>query len=234
MTSSVVVVIPAHNEEASLESVISAIHQNTEIQVIVVDDASKDLTSQIGMKADAIVVPLSVQLGAWGATQTGLRLASKMGVDYAVTMDADGQHDASHIPILMEALIAKEADVAIGSCLARGSWLRKIAWVLLKMISGLRLEDITSGFRVYNRRAIELLIGREASMFEYQDVGVLVYLQSYGLNIIDVPVKMRPRVSGGSRLFFSWRTVLYYMYYTLILGLSKRSIRYTNVKSRVR
>jgi hypothetical protein len=224
MKSSVVVIIPAHNEEASLESVISAIQKITKVQVIVVDDASRDLTSQVGMEAGAIVVPLCVQLGAWGATQAGLRLASKIGVDYAVTMDADGQHDASHIPILMEALTVKDADVAIGSCLARGSWLRKIAWILLKVISGLRLEDITSGFRVYNRRAIELLIGREASMFEYQDVGVLVYLQSCGMKIIDVPVEMKPRMSGASRLFFSWRTVLYYMYYTLLLGLSKRSV----------
>lgn len=193
--------------------------------VLVVDDASRDLTAHVGKESGAIVLPLAVQLGAWGATQAGLRFAWRQGVEYVVTMDADGQHDAQHIPALMKALEATSADIAIGSCPARGSRLRKIAWVLLKAISGLRLEDVTSGFRVYNKRAIERLVSAEATMFEYQDVGVLVYLQSCGLKIIDVPVEMRPRQSGASRVFFSWRTVLYYMYYTLLLGLSKRRIR---------
>lgn len=222
---SVVVIVPARNEEASLESVVTAVHTKLGIQVIVVDDASLDLTRKVGVDSGATVVPLSVQLGAWGATQAGLRFAWNTGVEFAVTMDADGQHDAQYIPILMKALETSDADVAIGSCLTRGSGLRKIAWVLLKLVSGLRLEDVTSGFRIYNRKAIELLVSREATMFEYQDVGVLVYLQSRGLKIIDVPVEMRPRLSGASRVFFSWRTVIYYMYYTLLLGLSKRRIR---------
>lgn len=225
MMDSVVVVIPARNEEASLKSVVTAVYDNIGIQVIVVDDASQDLTYKVGVEAGAIVVPLAVQLGAWGATQAGLRFAWKIGAEYAVTMDADGQHDAQHIPVLMNALETSDADVAIGSCLARGSRLRKIAWVLLKLISGLKIEDVTSGFRIYNRKAMKHLVSREATMFEYQDIGVLVYLQSRGLKIIDVPVKMRARVSGASRVFFSWRTVLYYMYYTFLLGLSKRRVR---------
>lgn len=220
-----VVVIPARNEEVSLASVISSVRNLEGIKVIVVDDASQDLTCAVGMTSGAVVIPLAVQLGAWGATQAGLRSAWKSGAEYVVTMDADGQHDAQHIPVLMKALETVGADVAIGSCLARGSRLRKIAWVLLKIISGLKLEDVTSGFRIYNRKALKQLVSREATMFEYQDIGVLVYLQSCGLKIIDVPVKMRPRTSGASRIFFSWRTVLYYMYYTLLLGLSKRRIR---------
>lgn len=223
MTNSVVV-IPARNEEASLEAVITAVHDHTDMQVILVDDASQDSTRTLGVKLGASVVPLAVQLGAWGATQAGLRFAWKIGAEYAVTMDADGQHDARYIPVLMNALEAFDADVAIGSCLARGSRLRKIAWVLLKLISGLKLEDVTSGFRIYNRKAMRQLVSREATMFEYQDVGVLVYLQSHGINIIDVPVKMQPRESGASRVFFSWRTVFYYMYYTFLLGLSKRRV----------
>ncbi len=176
-----VVVVPARNEEASLASVISAVRDEAGIKVIVVDDASQDLTRAVGITAGAAVVPLVVQLGAWGATQAGLRFAWKLGAEYVVTMDADGQHDARHIPVLMKALETVGADVAIGSCLARGSRLRKIAWVLLKLISGLKLEDVTSGFRIYNRKALKQLVSREATMFEYQDIGVLVYLQSYGL-----------------------------------------------------
>jgi hypothetical protein len=223
--SGILVIIPAFNEEESLPEVVRTVREELRYPVLVVDDASQDLTPRVGKESGATVLPLAVQLGAWGATQAGLRYAWRQGVEYAVTMDADGQHAAQHIPVLMKALEAANADIAIGSCPARGSRLRKIAWVLLKAISGLRREDVTSGFRVYNRRAIERLVSPEATMFEYQDVGVLVYLQSCGLKVIDVPVEMRPRVSGASRVFFSWRTVLYYMYYTLLLGLSKRRIR---------
>lgn len=221
-----IVVIPAHNESEDIAFVIAEIQKYSNFPVVVIDDASTDDTIAIAREAGAVVVPLAVQLGAWGATQAGLRHALKYGYDYAITMDADGQHLAESFATLLKPIINKEADVTIGSCTKRGSRMRKIAWKLMKKASGLRLADLTSGFRVYDKRAIRRLASWQATLLEYQDVGVLVMLQASGLRIKDVEVKMLPRMHGISRIFYSWTSVFYYMSYTLLLSFTKRGIKH--------
>jgi glycosyltransferase involved in cell wall biosynthesis len=219
-----IVIIPAYNESTDISYVINEIQKHSNFPVLVVDDASTDDTILKARKAGARVVPLAVQLGAWGATQTGLRYALTNNYAYAITMDADGQHLAESLPALLEPIIKKEADVTIGTCTKRGSVSRRIAWSLMKRVSGLRLEDLTSGFRVYDRRAIRRLAAWQATLLEYQDVGVLAMLQASGIRIKDVEVNMVPRRSGISRIFYSWTSVIYYMAYTLLLGFTKRGI----------
>jgi len=222
-----IVVIPAHNEVKDIAGVIRDIQKHSDYPVVVVDDASSDGTADEARSAGAVVVPLSIQLGAWVATQTGLRYALKYGYHYAITMDADGQHLAKSLPALIQPIIGQQADVTIGSCIQRGSFLRKIAWTLMKKASGLRLEDLTSGFRVYDRRAIRRLATWQATLLQYQDVGVLAMLNASGLRIKDVEVSMLPRKHGISRVFYSWTSVLYYMSYTLLLGFTKRGVRHS-------
>jgi glycosyltransferase involved in cell wall biosynthesis len=219
-----IVIIPAHNESGDIAFVIGEIKKYSNFPVVVVDDASTDDTITLAREAGAVVVPLAVQLGAWGATQAGLRYALKYDYAYAITMDADGQHLAESLPELLLPIINKEADVTIGACTRRGSRSRKVAWMLMKRVSGLRLEDLTSGFRVYDRRAIRRLAAWQATLLEYQDVGVLAMLQSSGIRIKDVEVDMLPRRSGISRVFYSWTSVFYYMSYTLVLGFTKRGM----------
>jgi glycosyltransferase involved in cell wall biosynthesis len=221
-----VVIIPAHNEEEDIAYVIGEINKYSNFPVVVIDDASTDNTIRVARDAGAIVIPLAVQLGAWGATQAGLRYALKNDYAYAITMDADGQHLAESLPDLLRPIIAKEADVTIGACTQRGSTLRKIAWSLMKRVSGLRLEDLTSGFRVYDRRAIRKLAAWQATLLEYQDVGVLAMLQASGIIIKDVEVNMLPRRHGISRVFYSWSSVFYYMSYTMLLSITKRGMRH--------
>ena len=219
-----IVIIPAHNESKDIAHVIGDIRKHSNFPIVVVDDASTDDTIIKARQAGAVVVPLAVQLGAWGATQTGLRYAIKNDYAYAITMDADGQHLAESLPALLQPIIDKVADVTIGACTKRGSTMRKIAWTLMKRVSGLRLEDLTSGFRVYDRRAIRRLAAWQATLLEYQDVGVLAMLKSSGLRIKDVEVNMVPRRSGVSRVFYSWTSVIYYMSYTLLLSFTKRGM----------
>jgi hypothetical protein len=219
-----IVIIPAYNESEDIAHVIRDIQKHSNFPVVVVDDASTDDTITEARNAGAVVVPLAVQLGAWGATQTGLRYALKNDYAYAITMDADGQHLAESLPVLLQPIINKQADVTIGACTRRGSKMRKIAWTLMKRVSGLRLEDLTSGFRVYDRRAIRRLAAWQATLLEYQDVGVLAMLQSSGISIKDVEVNMLPRRHGYSRVFYSWTSVIYYMLYTLLLGFTKRGM----------
>jgi len=221
-----IVIIPAHNEAEDIGFVIGEINKHTNFPVVVIDDASTDNTMQLARQAGAVVVPLAIQLGAWGATQAGLRYALKNKFDYAITMDADGQHLAESLPALLQPIMKKEADITIGACTKRGSKARKIAWTLIKQASGLRLEDLTSGFRVYDRRAIRRLAKWQATLFEYQDVGVLAMLQASDLVIKDVEVKMLPRRHGKSRIFHSWPSVFYYMSYTLLLSITKRGMKH--------
>lgn len=219
------IVIPAFNEAAIIGSVLREIRSKCPYEIFVVDDASTDDTIAVAEAAGAIVVPLASQLGAWGATQTGLRYALRSGFDTVVSMDADGQHEASSIAVLVAPVLSGEADVVIGACTERGSTLRKIAWRMMKRVSGLSLEDITSGFRVYNYRSIKELASWRATLLDYQDVGVLMLLQSKGLRILDKPVPMQTRINGKSRIFHSWIIVGYYMSQTLVLGMSKRKMR---------
>lgn len=221
-----VVIIPAHDEAEDIAYVIGEIQKHSNFPVVVIDDASTDNTIEIARNAGATVVPLAVQLGAWGATQAGLRYAHKYNFAYAITMDADGQHLAESLPDLLVPIINKQADVTIGACTQRGSNARKIAWVFMKRVSGLRMEDLTSGFRVYDRRAIRRLAAWQATLLEYQDVGVLAMLQASGIIIKDVEVKMKRRRHGKSRIFYSWRTVMYYLAYTFLLSITKRGMRH--------
>lgn len=219
------VVIPAHNEAVDIARVIGEVTRHGGFPVVVVDDASTDDTARIARRSGARVIPLTLQLGAWGAIQAGLRYALASGYQYVITMDADGQHEAASLPDLIRPIAEGRADVTIGSCTRRGSALRKTAWAIMKRISGLSPEDLTSGFRVYDRRAIETLAAWQATLLEYQDVGVLFLLQSRGLVIHDVEVDMLPRRSGISRIFHSWFSVIYYMGYTLLLSFTKRELR---------
>ena len=222
---SCVVVIPARNEAADVGRVVAGVRAHCDYPVVVVDDASTDGTSAAAEAAGALVIPLVTRMGAWGAIQTGLRYARRNGYAHALTMDADGQHEPASIGQLVRPVSGGGANVAIGTCIRRGSALRQVAWVLMKRASGLRLEDLTSGFRLYDKAAIELLSDRDATLLEYQDVGVLILLQRAGLRIAEVEVPMAQRRSGISRIYYSWGTVFYYMAHTLLLSLSKRHYR---------
>jgi glycosyltransferase involved in cell wall biosynthesis len=218
------VLIPTFNEADSIGTVIAEIRQSTSFDIFVIDDASTDSTIHESISAGANVIPLASQLGAWGATQAGMRYVLRHGYTLAITMDADGQHEAESIQALVEPVKNGLADVSIGACTKRGSPLRQVAWVLMKNASGLTMEDITSGFRVYNAKALRELARWRATLLDYQDIGVLLLLQSKGIKIVDVKVPMRQRQNGKSRVFHSWATVAYYMCQTLMLGLSKRQL----------
>jgi glycosyltransferase involved in cell wall biosynthesis len=222
-----IILIPAFNEGMVVGAVIKEIKAHCNLPIVVIDDASTDNTVDVAQNAGATVIPLPAQLGAWGAMQTGLRYAQRHGYTVAITMDADGQHEAASLKSLLAPVNEGMADVAIGACTRRGSLWRRIAWVMMKRTSGLSLEDITSGFRVYNQEAISELASWRATLLDYQDIGVLLLLQSRGLRIVDVKVTMQERQNGHSRVFHSWVVVTYYMCQTLLLGLSKRRLART-------
>jgi glycosyltransferase involved in cell wall biosynthesis len=216
-----IILIPAKNEVKTVGQVISEIKARFAVTVLVIDDASTDETAQVARAAGAIVLPLAFSLGAWGAIQTGLRYASKHGFNTALTMDADGQHEADSIEALLAPLASKECDVVVGAYPQRGSFLRRIAWSFFRKLSGITLEDLTSGLRAYNRSAITLLASNSATLLDYQDMGVLILLHKAGLRVMETPILMYPRIVGHSRIFSSWWAVSRYMLHTGILCLAR-------------
>jgi glycosyltransferase involved in cell wall biosynthesis len=216
------VVIPAQNEAASIAEVVTRAKAHAEY-VLVVDDASSDNTAALARSAGAQVLPLVTPLDAWCATQTGLRFAHAHGAKIVVSLDADGQHPPECIPALVQPVQAVQADVTIGSDPSRVSHYRHLAWGYLRAVTGLNVADLTSGFRVYGPKALDLLIRPEASSLNYQDVGVLMMLRDEGLKMTEVPVTMGPRLFGASHVFRSWVKVMAYMLESSVIGLARRS-----------
>jgi len=218
------VIIPAWNEEATVGAIIHALYtmfEDLSMSVIVVDDASQDQTRQVGLDNKAVVISLAKHLGAWGAIQTGLRYALQKGAQVMVTMDADGQHEPASLDSLIRPVMARKADVTIGSYPQRGSTGRHLSWQVFRRVSRLPVQDLTSGLKAYNRRAASMLLNPNMHLLEYQDLGTLLYLRKNGMKIAEVPVRMQPRQYGHSRVFNNWMAVCKYLVFSTILCLSK-------------
>lgn len=213
------IVIPARDEAPTIGSVVSSLIAAGWQHIFVIDDQSSDDTGDVARRAGATVARPVLPLGAWGGMQLGVRHALARGYRAVVTMDADGQHEVQDIPRLLVG--GTHADVVIGANPERASRLRHVAWRWFRLIADFELGDITSGFRYYNRQAIEILAANEATLLDYQDVGVLLLLRKAGLNIVEVPVSMNARQVGGSRIFDSWFSVARYMISTTLLCLAR-------------
>ncbi|WP_395682522.1 glycosyltransferase family 2 protein [Dokdonella sp.] len=210
-------VIPARDEAATVGAVVAGVRSALGCAVLVVDDASSDDTTAVARTAGAQTLRLTFGLGAWGATQAGVRYARRNGYRSVITLDADGQHEPMTLPALFEAQQRSGANVVIGTCFGRLSRAKRIAWHYLRTLSGLGLSDFTSGLRLYDASAIEVLAGPEASLLDYQDVGVLMLLAKNGMRMEETEVPMLPRSTGHSRVFASWPVVARYLLHTTVL-----------------
>lgn len=219
------VVIPARDEAATVSDIVARVTAMG-YRALVVDDASDDATAQLARRAGAQVLSLPFAGGAWIAMQTGIRFALSKGYRFAITLDADGQHDPAAIPDMARALDGAEpVNVVIGACHSRGSTARHIAWTLFKHLGGFHIRDLTSGYRIYDHTAMRLVASEDATLLEYQDVGVLLLLLRHGLTVAEVEVTMAARAEGKSRIFKSWLKVFYYMASSTLLCTSKFDYR---------
>jgi glycosyltransferase involved in cell wall biosynthesis len=221
----ILIIVPAYNEEATISNIISLIKGRYNLDVLVVDDCSQDNTRDVSQKAGAAVLSHCINCGAWCAIQTGFRYALNKGYDIAVTMDADGQHLPEYIPFIIKPLEDNDADLTIGSYTGRGSAGRKFAWSFFRIMSGLSIMDLTSGFRAYNKKTFKYLIADESLIYDYQDIGIILFMLRCGMRVKEVPVLMEPRQNGCSRIFSSWWNVLSYMIDTSFIALTKRLFR---------
>ena len=217
----VLIVIPALNEADTIAEVISDVKKESRWDVLVINDRSIDSTATEALRAGATVITPHIRHKAWGATQIGLRYAATNNFDFVVTMDADGQHLAKYLNDLAAPVLKGESDVSIGTCTSRCTAMRHFAWDFFRKLSGISFADPTSGFRAYNRSAIEVLLSQESTMLSYQDFGVLILLKNARKSVSEVEVPMLKRANGISRIYCSWLAVAMYVAQTFLVCVSK-------------
>lgn len=218
-------IIPAYNEEDSLEGTLrELIDATTEVDIVVVDDGSTDRTSEIARCAGATVVRLPFNLGVGGAVRTGLRHARDEGYQRAVVLDADGQHDATTVGALLAALDGG-ADMVVGSRFAgeleyetgrvRHRAMRFLS-TIVRLLTGQRFTDTTSGFRAFDRPVIELLARDYPAEYLADTVEALLLVLYAGYRVVEVPTPMRHRTAGRPS---SRRLRLVFNYLRLLVGI---------------
>lgn len=206
--SRLLVLVPAHNEAASLPAVIREVRAVVpHADLLVVDDGSCDQTSAVLHALGVASLRLRQHAGLGTAVRMGLRHATSLGYETVVRIDGDGQHDAHDIDAIAGAVTPGGADVAIGTRYAgrtpaASGRLRRVVHralaAVLSAITGRRVTDATSGFCAFGPRALRLLTAQHPG--GYPEVELRLLLHRHGLSVSEVPVAHRPRVAGRTTL----------------------------------
>ncbi len=225
-TRKVLIIIPAYNESENIEQVIERItaHQSASRAVdcgfwydyLIVNDGSTDSTLKICKERRYQYLDLPINLGIGGAVQAGYVYACKKDYDIAVQIDGDGQHDIAYLEELLQPLISGEADVVIGSrflrkegyqsSLARRTGGRMLSR-LIRLTTGKKIYDVTSGYRAVNRKFIEIYSKDYPT--DFPEPEAIVTAVMYRGRVMEVPVQMKAREGGRSSITF--RKSIYYM-----------------------
>jgi glycosyltransferase involved in cell wall biosynthesis len=204
-------IVPAYNEGAAIAATVDDIRRHApEFDVVVVDDGSTDDTSEVATSSGAHVVRHPFNLGIGGAVQSGYQYALAHDYDVAIQVDGDGQHDARHIGELLRALRSRpDLNMVTGSrflaedghgyrsSASRRIGIRLFSWVL-SGVCGRRITDPTSGFRMTDRKGIELF-ARDYP-HDYPEVEAVLMCHAHRLTAEELPVRMRARHSGRSSI----------------------------------
>jgi glycosyltransferase involved in cell wall biosynthesis len=219
---SLLIIVPAFNEEASVASVVHEIRQvQSGAPILVIDDCSSDATAILAREAGAEVLRLPHHLGLGGAVQAGYKLAFELGFDYVIRIDGDGQHDPRDIPSVLSALRASGCEMVIGSRYLyqdanHTSFVRSLGIrffrLVLRPILGQPVLDPTSGFVGVNRLALQVF--SRSFPLEYPEIEALVVLQRRAFRFREVPCRIRPRMAGRSSI--TPLKSVYYIFHVLL------------------
>ena len=236
----VLIIIPAYNEQETIQNTIHTLekylHLSSEVKnysadYIVINDGSTDHTEGILIDNQISHIRLVSNLGIGGAVQTGYKYARENHYDIAVQFDGDGQHDPEYLPSILEPVM-NGADMCIGSrfigdasdfksTAARRAGIKMISWAI-RLVTGTRIYDPTSGFRAVGRRIIVEFAKRYPQ--EYPEPESIVELLKQGYQVEEVPVRMIERKAGRSSIR-AFKTVYYMITVCLsivITGMKKR------------
>lgn len=212
-----IVIIPAYNEEKSIVKTAQDICEHApEFDYVIINDCSTDHTLSVCREHHLHVLNLPVNLGIGGAVQTGFLYAYKNGYDYAIQFDGDGQHDAKYLQKMRDYMIEQNADMLIGSRFLekegfQSTGMRRFGIryfsALIKLLTGLKITDPTSGMRMINRDILAMY--SESYPKDYPEPESVVAIINSGKKVMEYPVVMRKRMEGTSSI--SPLKSIYYM-----------------------
>lgn len=235
----VLIIIPAYNEEKNIKKTVEKIlnlkfDKRYKLDYVVINDGSKDNTLKICKENNFNVVNLLCNLGIGGAVQTGYKYAYDNDYDVAIQFDGDGQHDENYIVNLLQE-IENGNDLVIGSrfieklskftSTTTRKFGIKILSFFIKVFSGKKIYDPTSGFRAANKDVIKFFAYNYP--IEYPEPSSSTELIKLGYKISEIPVEMHEREFGTSSI--SLYKSAYYMISVclsiMLIGLTKRGIK---------
>jgi len=193
----IVACIPAYNEHSSIADTVSKVSEHVD-HVIVCDDGSKDTTGKIAEKLGAIVIRNPRNMGKGAALKNCLKLARKMSAEIVVTLDADGQHNPGDIPRLFRPIMRGEADLVIGSRYLEGSSMdpplyRRVGLSVINTLGQsamVAVKDTQSGFRAFNKKALELFADSDEEGFGVESEQLAI-ARRFELRVEEVPTTVR-------------------------------------------
>ena len=222
MKEKILMILPAYNEEDNILKAYNKICEynnahKTNYDVIVINDCSTDNTLKICLDNKIPVIPLIHNLGIGGAVQTGYKYALENDYDVALQYDGDGQHDVKYVENIIRPILNGEADLVIGSRFIddssskfKSSFARqlgiKIISFFIRLVSGKKIYDVTSGFRAAGRLVIEDFA--KSYPIDYPEPITNAELLKKKYEIKEVPVSMNER-EGGISSINSWKTVYF-------------------------
>ena len=217
-------ILPAYNEKDNIVNTVNRILEfketnqtHVEVDYIVINDGSTDNTEEICKNNNIKCLSLVQNLGIGGAVQTGYIYAYLNNYDIAVQFDGDGQHDIFSLPDLIKPILEDEADFTVGSRFInkgttfQSTFMRRVGIknlsFLIRLFSGLKISDVTSGYRAANKKALAFLAKNYP--MDYPEPESVVSLKKNKFRIKEVQVNMFERTAGKSSINF--HKSIYYM-----------------------
>lgn len=228
------IIIPAYNEAENIERVVNNLIENyPQYDYVVVNDGSSDDTRKICAKKGYNFLDLPINVGLAGAIRAGIRYANYHGYDYAVQIDGDGQHDPKYIKDMLEKMRSAQADIIIGSRFKEKKKPHSMRMLGSRIISGAiklttggkKIEDVTSGMRLFNKRMIKKF---GYNMHYSPEPDTIAYLLNCGIKIEEIQVEMYERIAGTS--YLNLKNSVWYMLKMLFSILVFQWVRSREVK----
>ncbi len=222
------VIIPAYNEAENIENTIKDIGNYCPLaDCLVINDCSTDKTRSLLQGMNVNYIDLPINLGIGGGVQTGYKYALEYGYDIAVQFDGDGQHMAKYIEALLRPVELGEANFVIGSRFVENKGFQSSAArrfgigflsTIIKMLCGVKILDVTSGFRAADRKMIKLFANNYAQ--DYPEPEAIITAVCNGAIVKEIPVQMRER-QGGTSSITPIKSIYYMLKVSLALIISR-------------
>jgi glycosyltransferase involved in cell wall biosynthesis len=224
--SNILVILPAFNEATVIGKVLSDVQMEGYPNICLIDDGSTDNTSVIAQKYGVNILKHPINRGVGAAIQTGIAFAKKEAYQYILLMDSDGQHLSEDIESLIKKMDETGADIVIGNRFIFSDNIipkdrivyNKIANMFTNLFCKNKYNDTQSGFRLLNRKSIELLELRSKG-FDFCSE-MLIVSERINLRIEQTPIRVlytEYSMNKGQNLRVGIRTarsILWQMFFT--------------------